>query len=64
MTYDRKLARRNIEAAIKRTEAVLAEPRPENPTYPGARASHTRHLAEARDALEALNEGEQPEGWA
>jgi len=64
MAYDRKLARRNIEAAIERTKAVLATPPSENPTYPGARASHTRHLAEARDALEALNEGDCPEGWA
>jgi len=64
MTYDRARARRNIDATIERTRAALAEPEPENPIFPGARASLRRTLAEARDAREALADGENPQGWA
>lgn len=67
MVYDRTRARRNITASIERTETALAAARARDPKtmiFPGAAASHARHLAEARDALEALNEGDNPEGWA
>jgi hypothetical protein len=64
MAYNRDLARRNIAVTIKRTEEALAAPAPERPIFPGARASLARALDEARDAQQALNDGECPEGWA
>lgn len=67
MAYDRALARRNITTTIERTQAALAAAKtadPKTAIFPGAAVSHARHLAEAREALAALNDGEKPEGWA
>jgi hypothetical protein len=63
MAWNRDLARRNVDATIKRTEAILAEPASPNPIFPGARASLARDLAEAREARDALDNGERVEGW-